>query len=378
MNAHLLINAVVQQTTVFLAQLATSGRLRAPLAQVANLVFVDLTNELRNQGVRKNVIADMFGMTLRTYHRKIAELSQSRSVEGRTVWEAVLEYIRQQQPVAGAKINARFAADERDVITGVLSDLASSGFCYRAGRGAQAVYRIADDKDLVGIDEGERAVANAYLVWQAVFRNGPVTQQEILDVTRLPVDSCRAAIEALLADGHIEKVPGDGDACISDRLDVPVGQAHGWEAAVFDHFQAVVNAICAKLSQGEGGSRAGELTGGATYTFDLWSGHPLEDELLGTLARVRGELKPQGRTNCQNRQAGEHLCRWQERLGPLSPRFSRRDQLQVRPPRAPTNYREAHLGAWSTQRMERCLTPNPPTSQAGHKRPVQSSNGNPS
>ena len=59
MNAYLLINAVVQQTMVFIAQLATSGGVRAPLAHVAEQVFLDLTNELSNRGVKKKVIADM-------------------------------------------------------------------------------------------------------------------------------------------------------------------------------------------------------------------------------------------------------------------------------------------------------------------------------
>ena len=268
-----------------------SGGLRAPLTQVASQVFIDLANELRSQGLRQNVIAGMFGMTLRTYHRRVAELSQSRSVEGRTVWEAVLEFIRQHQPVSGAKIGARFHADERDVITGVLNDLVGSGFCYRAGRGAQAVYRIADDKDFAGIDGDERAVANAHLVWQAVFRNGPITRDAIKDVTRLPAEACRAALAALLQDGRVERALGDSESYVSHRLDVPVGQAQGWEAAVFDHYQAVVTALCAKLSQGEGSSQASEATGGATYTLDLWQGHPMEAELLGTLSRFRAALE---------------------------------------------------------------------------------------
>ena len=73
MNAYLLINAVVQQTMVFIAQLATAGGVRAPLAHVAEQVFLDLTSELQNRGVKKKVIADMFGMALRTYHRRVRE-----------------------------------------------------------------------------------------------------------------------------------------------------------------------------------------------------------------------------------------------------------------------------------------------------------------
>jgi len=53
----------------------------------------------------------------------------------------------------------------------------------------------------------------------------------------------------------------------------------------------VVTAICAKLSQGDASSSASDLTGGATFTFDLCAGHPMEEELLGTLTRLRDELE---------------------------------------------------------------------------------------
>lgn len=287
MNAQILIQAVIQQTTVFLGQLATAGGLRTPLGRVAQQVFLDLSTELQNQGVTKNVIADMFGMTLRTYHRKVHELSQSRSVEGRTVWEAVLEFVRQREPVSSGELYQRFVRDERDVITGVLNDLVNSGFCYRSGRGNQAVYRMADDADFVQGSERTRDVANEHLVWQAVYRNAPVTFDQLLSLARLPEAACRRALSVLMTDGRVTRLDGDVERFTSARLDVPVGQSHGWEAAVFDHFQAMLTAICAKLAQGENRSDRRDHTGGATYSLDLWPGHPLEHEALDSLARVR-------------------------------------------------------------------------------------------
>ncbi len=53
------------------AYLATAGGVRAPLARVANQVFADLSAELAAQGVTKTVIADMFGMALSTFHRRV-------------------------------------------------------------------------------------------------------------------------------------------------------------------------------------------------------------------------------------------------------------------------------------------------------------------
>jgi hypothetical protein len=290
-NAQILIHTVVQQTTVFLAQLATSGGVRAPLTRVANQVFLELTEELYAQGVKKSVIADMFGMTLRTYHRKVRELSQSESFAGRSVWEALLDTIRERQPIIAAELFRRFARDDRDVVASVLTDLVNSGLCYRSGRGVGAVYRIADAADFGADSEQTRAVANEYLIWQAVYRASRIQFQDLVGFVHLPEQVVREALASLLDDGRVEAVDGAPDTYVSRRIDVPVGQAEGWEAAVFDHFQAMISALCAKLAQGSGRSDRKDLTGGATYTLDLWPGHPLETEALGTLQRVRAQLE---------------------------------------------------------------------------------------
>jgi hypothetical protein len=62
MNVRLLIDTIVREATVLIAQLATSGGLRAPLAHVAGQVFVELAAELEREGVTKKVSADMFGL----------------------------------------------------------------------------------------------------------------------------------------------------------------------------------------------------------------------------------------------------------------------------------------------------------------------------
>jgi hypothetical protein len=90
---NILIDSIVRQTTVLIAQLATSGGVRAPLAHVANQVFLELTRELDAQGVSRKVSADMFGMALRSYLRRIHGLSESSTERGRTLWEVVLEYL---------------------------------------------------------------------------------------------------------------------------------------------------------------------------------------------------------------------------------------------------------------------------------------------
>src|SRR6188508_1340718 len=97
MNVQVLIDSIVRQTTVLIAQLATSGGVRAPLAHVASQVFMELARELESQGVSRKVSADMFGMALRTYQRKTQRLRESATVRGRSLWEAVLEFLQSEE-----------------------------------------------------------------------------------------------------------------------------------------------------------------------------------------------------------------------------------------------------------------------------------------
>lgn len=290
-NAYVLVDAIVQQTMVFIAQLATAGGVRAPLAHVAEQVFLDLTNELQNRGVRKNVIADMFGMALRTYHRRVRELSESKTESGKSVWEAVLGFIRQHEPVSGTEVLQRFAGDDPDVISGVLGDLAQSGLVYRAGRGDSARYRIAAEADFSN-DDGTLVEAHEHLVWLAAYRNGPVTEEGIRSWTRLSKEACATPLLRLVKDGRVRQTRSGGEMMYSaDRFEVPVGATNGWEAAILDHFQAMVSAIIAKLGQRSARGTAGDLVGGSTWSLDVWPGHPFEQEAKTLLRRTRTVLE---------------------------------------------------------------------------------------
>jgi hypothetical protein len=289
-NAHLLIDTIVQQTMVFIAQLATAGGVRAPLARVADQVFLDLTRELTAQGLKKKVIADMFGMGLRKYHRRVQAAEQSKTFAGKTVWEAVFQYLKEHEPVSGADVLRRFANDDPDIVSGVLNDFAHSGLVYRAGRADRALYRIAPDSDF-GDDEA-RAHANAFLVWLTSFREGPLSKDELAERTHLGRDAVQRALEQLLADDKV-RATGEGDAArySSDCFEVPWGSALGWEAAVLDHFQAMVRAITLKLGAGRESARLDDSVGGSTWSFDVWPGHPFEQEAKATLSASRQRIE---------------------------------------------------------------------------------------
>lgn len=287
MNVNLLIDAIVRQTTVLIAQLATAAGARAPLAHTANQVFMDLVQELKEQGLGNKVIADMFGLTLRTYHNKIARLSESSTDRGRSLWEALLAYSEEHGAVTRADVLNRFRGDDEPTVRGVLKDLVDSGVLFRTGRGDLTTYRVATAEETTRTvaDAGERV---ASFVWIAVHRYGPVTRAELLEHVPAGDDALDAALVRLAREGRIGREERDGKVFYtSEDCVIPFGTPAGWEAAVFDHYQAMVTAICTKLRFGRTHAAPGEWVGGSTYSLDVWEGHPLHDEAVGFLQATR-------------------------------------------------------------------------------------------
>jgi hypothetical protein len=287
----LVIDAIVRQTTVLIAQLATSAGARAPLAHIAGQTFLSLTRELERQGVTQKVIADMFGLALRSYQQKVQRLSESSTDHGRSLWEAVHDFLLERQVVTRTALMSRFAHDDPASVRGILSDMVDTGIAYRTGRGAATVYRMAS------VDEIARASGDAAreslcaLVWVVVYREGPLSQDQVQARLGLDADTAQQALRALAEDGRITAEQREASRLYrSERCLIPLGQSAGWEAALVDHFQALVSAMCAKLGQGATGSQPDDRIGGSTYSFDVWEGHPLEGRVSGLLAEQRSAL----------------------------------------------------------------------------------------
>ena len=107
MDPRILIDAIVRQTMVFIAQLSTIDGMRSPLSHVADEVFVGLVRELESQGLGKKVIADMFGLALRSYRQKVQRLSESVTTRGVTLWGAVHAFLAERESAGRAPASLR-------------------------------------------------------------------------------------------------------------------------------------------------------------------------------------------------------------------------------------------------------------------------------
>lgn len=284
MNVNLLIDAVVRQTTVLVAELATSRGLRAPLAHVADQVFMELTRELDAQGISRKVSADMFGMALRTYQRKVQRLDESGTNRGRSLWESVYDFVRSKSVVTRREVLERFRGDDEELVRGVLADLVETNLVFASGPNQATSFRAASDAELGDMVRDRRQAVDVDLVWALVCRLGPISAEKLAELGGSKASEMEAVLQHLVDGDRIAREP-DGSYQTS-RIVIPIGTSSGWEGAVFDHFHAVVRTICTKLRRSTETSLR-DRVGGSTYSFEIWDGHPLADEVFGTLQRFR-------------------------------------------------------------------------------------------
>jgi hypothetical protein len=289
-NAKLLIDSLVHQTTVLIAQLSTAAGIRAPLAHIADQVFLELSREIEAHGVSRKVAADMFGMAIRSYQKKVQRLTESVSVRDRTLWQAVLEHLKSGTS-SRRELLARFPHDDPVVVGSVLNDLVSSGLVSRTGSGDASVFAMTAEDDPARASVEHRHADLVPIVWAMVYRSSGTTAAALREQLTVEAGALQAALEELEAEGRVSRL-GTGEAATysATTLVVPVDAEHGWEAAVFDHFQTVVRAISTKVRLGRAHSSHSDVNGGATLTFVLSPDHPDRDEVMNLLRRVRTDV----------------------------------------------------------------------------------------
>jgi hypothetical protein len=289
-NARLLIDGVVRQTTVLIAQLSTTAGIRAPLSHVANRVFLDLVTELERQGLGRKVIADMFGLALRSYQQKVQRLTESVTDRGTTLWESVYQFLRDSEVTTRAQVLEHFSRDDGATLRGVLNDLVESGLAFKSGRGDETLYRLTSEDDVNRVTKRERAASDGAVVWVTVYRQGEVGLDRLQEQLGLEPAVLGSLLDRLVEEGRVTRSVKDGlPSFRAETCLIPQNEAAGWEAAVLDHYGAVVGTVCARL-------RALALpgpsapVGGSTFSFDVWEGHPHRERVRTLLEQHRTEM----------------------------------------------------------------------------------------
>lgn len=300
MNTSLLIDAILGQMAILVSRLATVSGVRAPLAHVTDEVFLGLARALAAQGVSRRVAGDMLGVPRRTYSTKVQRLAQTTAHRKRTLWQGVLAYLDERGPASRKRLFDHFEQDDPESIGAVLNDLLRSGLVERVPSPTGTKFGVVSARAATGRKPTRTAIEA--LVWVAIYR-GAWSEAEVMSKVGLDPTDVAKAVDALRAHARVSEERGRLTAV---AVTLPVGGEHGWEASVFDHYQAVVGAIACKVSKNPPRSGNEDVVGGATLTFELHRDHPLRGEVLSLLERTRGSVNDLlVRVNDENRRGAK-------------------------------------------------------------------------
>jgi len=153
---------------------------------------------------------------------------------------------------------------------------------FRTGVAKGAAYRAATTEELANLRD--RSDGLLELLWMLIYREGPISEDELVRRTGLKREALVTCLHEL---GESARTEVDANGMYLARsLVLPLSSSAGSEAALFDHYQAVVKTMCARLERASDATRESE-SGGSTYSFTIWPGHPLEDEVRGLLREYR-------------------------------------------------------------------------------------------
>jgi hypothetical protein len=157
---------------------------------------------------------------------------------------------------------------------------------FASGRGPGTANRAVTSDELNQLAPEDEATIDS-LLWTIVYREGPIARAALLRRARLGEGVIDAALERLRGAGRIEGTEGDEPLFSSSKLVIFSDQGAGWEAAVLDHFLALVRTIVAKIHPDPALADEPDATGGSTYTFVVWPGHPEFQAVVCELSAFR-------------------------------------------------------------------------------------------
>jgi hypothetical protein len=210
----------------------------------------------------------------------------------------MLDYLRERGNVTRSEVLKRFEDDDEALVRGVLFDLCENGLVVQAKPGRPS-YRAATEDEIGRLWQSQRGEGLEELLWVLLYHEGPLRVEELAERTRVPAAECERVLGRLVSSGRIDAVAG---AYHASSFVMPLGSPAGFEAAVLDHYRAVVTTLAARLRQGPSATSPEDRIGGSTYSFDVWEGHPLETEAVETLGKLRsmiGDLRRRVREHNQ-------------------------------------------------------------------------------
>jgi hypothetical protein len=109
--------------------------------------------------------------------RKVQRLVESATERGRSLWDAIYDFVRSKPVVTRREVLERFRGDDEELVRGVLAGLVESNLVFASGPTQATSFRAASDGELGDMVRHHQQRADADLVWALVFRLGPISAE---------------------------------------------------------------------------------------------------------------------------------------------------------------------------------------------------------
>lgn len=293
-----LVERLVPLVAELFATLAAQDPLKMSFAGIAGKTLLDLVEVMQRDGMSQETIAATLGMTIGGFRTKLKKLREvyrapdapTGAARTRTLLEQVFAFVDETAHATGKDVPFRAIADHfkgvhDDTLRGVLKFLIGYELLESAGRGQRRGYRVTHRR--VSQDSSLPEVS------VILFREGPLTLEQLCKRTGRSEAICLQLLEQLRADGSLDEIrtPNGPPLFRVSDYHIPVGMTAGYEAAILDHVTALCAAVCKKVRLGRHEATATDLHGGTTFSFDVPIGHPLEQEISGFLATARVQME---------------------------------------------------------------------------------------
>lgn len=282
-----LIDAIVRKTARLIAGLAIEGPTLAPLAHLPDLFFESLVTELgESHDLPRRVVADSIGLSVRALQGRLKH-PPSRARRGDSLATAVYGHLNAHGPTTRGELEKRFARDDINLLRSVLRRMVDDNVLLSGGRGYRATYQI---NPLATLDRNQPELF-CHLIWVALYETPGATRQMLARALGLGTnpDDLELVEDALATLYRQAQVRREGERYWAVDFTFEPSRPEARDAAIFDHFSVIVEALLAgaTASRGEGSSGG---AGGATYRFDLYRDDPISEQALGLLDELRARL----------------------------------------------------------------------------------------
>lgn len=290
MSEKVLFRALVSQSARLIARVITLTNARPNLAHLHEDFFYELSKHLQTYGVPRRVAADMFGLAMRSYLRRIRKYSNDLDYREHqlSLWQIVYETISEKPGIQRQSLLDSFSFSQYDSVCSVLRHLCEVGLVVENKTNGHKCYNACrNNLTKISVDEV------AQYIWAMVFMHGETTYPYSSLLREAgPLfgeDLVSSALNVLVEDGYIVQVDENGPSysTVKNNLEQPFG----WLVAVTIHIDSIFEAIVTKLSLLHEESQHQIDVRGGTWTFRLHHNHPFKKRIESLFDSYEKQIK---------------------------------------------------------------------------------------